>query len=115
MTERFKCTTIMINIDKKESYLEHMNTMFRVHIDASNYVDVELVEVKGRGIVPGYDDKENFTLLFNGSNETAFEQGTYAMTHDSMGSFDLFLQPVVPDRKGMCYEAVFCFAPKPKS
>lgn len=104
----------MSDIYKKETYLEHMNTMFRVHMDASHYVDVELVEVKGRGIVPGYDDKENFTLLFNGSNEKAFTQKLYDITHDSMGTFNLFLVPVVPDRKGMCYEAVFCFAPKQK-
>lgn len=102
----------MVDTYKKETYLELLNTMFRVHVDDSNYVDVELVEVKSLGIVAGHDGKENFTLLFNGSNEKTFTQKSYEITHDSIGSFKLFIVPVIPDRKGMCYEAIFSFTPK---
>ncbi len=71
-------------------------------------VDLELAQVKG---YPGHpeDQKgmERFSLFFKGPSESLLVQATYPMTHDQMGSFDLFLVPVKPDGEGARYEAVF--------
>jgi hypothetical protein len=45
--------------------------------------------------------------VFGGPAEQVLPQTTYRVEHDALGSFDLFLVPLQPDRGGARYEAVF--------
>ena len=60
------------------------------------------------------DDKTNercecFSLVFNGPADTFLPQGTYAMRHDALGEFDLFLVPVGENqaKTQYHYQAIF--------
>lgn len=86
------------------TFQEVLNTKFRIHIDGSNTVETVLTEVS-----PGRQTsrQEQFSLLFRGPAAVAFEQATYKVEHDKLGSFDLFLVPVAATADSRLYEAVF--------
>jgi hypothetical protein len=46
------------------------------------------------------------TLRENGA-KLAFAQGMYTLHHPTLGPVELFVVPVGPDGKGMCYEITF--------
>jgi hypothetical protein len=53
-------------------------------------------------------DREAFSIVFRGEGDTTvLEQQTYRISNDTLGEMDLFIVPIGPDEKGMCYEAVF--------
>lgn len=78
-------------------------TAFQVQIDDRRAVDVTLVEVRHADRRPGW---ETFSLLFTGPDEP-FPQAAYPVRHDQLGSFLLFLVPVLTEDNGQGYEAVF--------
>lgn len=86
------------------TFAEHVNTTFRVHLDAEKSVEVKLVEACDCGSIP---TQEQFSLLFIGPRDVRFEQGMYRVEHDPLGAFDLLLVPVVGNENGPGYEAVF--------
>jgi len=89
-------------------FSKHVNTKFQVRLDAEAAVDLELVEVKGYPGHPGdQQGMERFSLFFKGPGQPALTQSTFSMTHESMGTFDLFLVPLKPDADSSRYEAVF--------
>lgn len=47
-----------------------------------------------------------FALLFHGDPPVPVRQQICALTHDELGSFELFLVPLGPDERGMRFEAV---------
>jgi hypothetical protein len=85
-------------------FSEHVNTKFRVYLDAEKSVEVELVEARDRGSIP---TQEQFALLFIGPRDVRFDQAMYRIEHDSLGAFDLLLVPVKGNENGPGYEAVF--------
>ncbi|HVQ40190.1 MAG TPA: hypothetical protein VMS31_21800 [Pyrinomonadaceae bacterium] len=88
-------------------FSKHVNTKFRVGLDAEA-VDLELVQVKGYMKNPGdQEGMERFSIFFTGPAKPFLPQSTYALSHDAMGTFDLFLVPIKPDGEGSRYEAVF--------
>lgn len=89
----------------RASFEEHTGATFRLQVDASNALDLELVEAVGMGGTPAARDP--FAVLFRGPKEPVLEQRIYTLESDAMGSLDLFLVPVGPDRDGLLYEAVF--------
>jgi hypothetical protein len=87
-------------------FSKHVNTKFRVTVEPP--VELELTQVKG------YLSKENeetgmerFSAFFSGPPDRFLEQKTYAIEHEQMGAFELFLVPVSQDQSGFRYEAVF--------
>ena len=87
-------------------FSKHVNTKFRVAGEPP--VELELTEVKG------YLSKENeqtgmerFSAFFVGPPNRYLEQRMYAIEHEQMGAFELFLVPVSQDQSGFRYEAVF--------
>ena len=34
-------------------------------------------------------------------------QGTYKVEHEKLGTLEIFLVPIGPDKEGLCYEAIF--------
>jgi len=51
--------------------------------------------------------REPFSLLFKGPEEPFLEQHMYALYHNKLGRFELFLVPVGHVPGGYQYEAVF--------
>ena len=53
------------------------------------------------------DVQENFTLLFRAPAGTPPAQGIYGLSHEQLGTMDIFLVPVKQDADGLYLEAVF--------
>ena len=70
-------------------------------------VEVELAEVRALG--GDSDARDPFAVIFVAPLEPVLPQRIYTLQHAELGTFDLFLVPVGPDRegRGMQYEAIF--------
>jgi hypothetical protein len=88
----------------KNQFEQNVNTRFWLRYSEAGRSAVELVEVKNGPSPPQY---EAFSLFFRGSLEQLHPQRIYAMEHDALGMFDLFLVPVARESNGFLYEAVF--------
>jgi Domain of unknown function (DUF6916) len=97
----------MVELTEQE-FSKHLNTNFRVNVEAPKPIELELVEVQGytsaENEQPGM---ERFSVFFSGPKDIQLLQCSYPLTHESMGSFDLFLVPIGLEDKGIRYEAVF--------
>ncbi len=85
-------------------FADKLNTKFKVQVDDSTTVEIELVEVKE------YDfsaEQEAFSLMFRGPLEPILYQAIRHMEHESVGEFDIFLVPIAKKNDGMHYEAAF--------
>jgi len=85
-------------------FVENLNTNFSLQLDATQTVDLQLIEVREGRSSPR---QEQFALLFQGPLATPFWQRTWFMRHAQLGEFELFLVPVGSDQDGLYYEAVF--------
>ena len=88
----------------------HVGSKFRVHLDASDPLEVELISATGLGGSAGEEPpvrRQPFSLVFRGPGDILLPQRIYPMEHEQIGSFDLFLVPIGPDEKGLRYEAIF--------
>lgn len=90
-----------------EHFARHLNETFQVEIDQVNtpFVLVEarpLPQRPGEGAV-----RTPFSLLFRHESVVLFPQRTYAMRHDGVGEFGIFLVPIARDRDGFIYQALF--------
>ncbi len=88
----------------KESFAEHLKTKFRIPLQASGAVELELVEVVSTLSTPR---QEQFSVYFRGPADIYLPQMTYHMEHDALGELDLFIVPVGRGPEGFQYEAVF--------
>ena len=96
---------------------ECLGTRFRVQLDASRLVELELVEVKslaGRHrtaedspIQTREARRASFAILFRGGSAAPLEQGIYRFEHEAVGIIEIFVVPVGRDDEGLYYEAVF--------
>lgn len=86
------------------SFSEHLNTKFRVRAGGDKVVELELVEAKDLG---SNARQEQFSMLFHGPLDDAFEQGTYRMEHEELGSHELFMVPVGVKEGVREYEVIF--------
>ena len=87
-------------------FSKHVNTMFRVA--GEQPIELELTEVKGY-LSKAHEQTgmERFSAFFKGPREPYLPQRSYALEHERMGAFELFLVPVAKDENGFRYEAVF--------
>lgn len=87
-------------------FSKHLNTKFRV--PGEHLIELELTEVKGYlSQANEQGGMERFSAFFNGPPEPFLRQRVYALEHDRMGAFELFLVPIAKDENGFRYEAVF--------
>src|SRR5688500_11072061 len=94
----------------EKEFSQHVNTKYRLNVDGAEPIELELVEVKSyrNKDKPGErSGMERFSLFFLGPPDTLLPQATYSLSHEEMGSFDIFLVPVGRGEKGNSYEAVF--------
>jgi hypothetical protein len=90
----------------KATFTPYVNTVFLIYSGSSNTLAATLVEVSDIGPVPDKQavGRECFVLKFRGTQ--TLRQNTYAVEHQVLGRFDLFLVPGGKDKKGVYYQAV---------
>jgi len=86
------------------AFLENLESKFRLQLDGSDQVELELVEVSERKAARR---QEMFSIEFCCRSSVVLPQRIYRLEHDKLGQFDLFLVPIRKDDHGVYYEAVF--------
>ena len=88
----------------------HLGGTFSVSVD-DEHLTMELIEVTDltsrSGPAAANRERAPFSLLFRGPRQIVLPQRIYRMKHEDIGTFELFLVPIGPDRHGMRYEAIF--------
>src|ERR1700742_2333613 len=87
----------------RNSFAQHLDTTFEVHVSALDIQSLQLVKVSER---QRYKEGEGFELLFLGQKAQQFPQGTYMIQHGEMGSLPVFLVPLNHETHAY-YQAVF--------
>jgi hypothetical protein len=96
----------------EKEFSQHLNTRFQLKLDDQK-VELELVEVKG--YLPQAHEQagmERFSVFFDGPVNARLPQRLYALEHEQMGEFEIFLVPISGNEKGFRYEAVFNYFKK---
>ena len=89
-------------------YSKHVNTKFRVLVEAPIPIELTLVSVTPRKIGPNEEaGMERFSAIFMGPREVFLPQQTYRVSHPEMGEFDIFLAALKEEAEGFQYEAVY--------
>ena len=93
----------MIETFTEATFLELLNTKFRVHPTGIDAIELELI-----GVTPlGTARHIQFSVLFQGPGHVFMQQSIYPIAHEQLGDFELFLVPVGKTERGFQYEAVF--------
>ena len=88
-------------------FLPFLNKVFKIYFDPASPSALELVEVSEKGEASAAGGRQPFSLVFRGAKECRWPQGIYRIEHPDLKEMQLFLVPIGPDKKGLCYEAVF--------
>ncbi len=89
-------------------FRQHLNTPFRVQVNAPKPIDLTLVAVESRPADASEEQgMERFSVFFSGSPELLLPQNTYRLAHPEMGEFDIFLVAIAKEADGYRYEAVY--------
>lgn len=75
--------------------------------DADGRIALELVETGTGAVSASKVARDPFSLTFLQTDGPLLAQGTYPMSHPTLGAFELFVVPVGRDARGVRYEAVF--------
>jgi hypothetical protein len=94
----------MIEKLNSKSFLEHVNSEFKVQGPNAQPVSLRLAEVSERNTNPKV---EQFSLFFQGPRAPLLEQRIYRLQHEKLGDLDLFIVPVGLEPEGVLYECVF--------
>jgi hypothetical protein len=80
---------------------------FRIRLSAEQSLELTLIEVHTHKYAPPAQKRRGFSIVFRSNVPGHAPQATYALSHDEMGTLELFLVPIGAREGGMCYEAVF--------
>ena len=94
MTQRLEHAALLENLDSK----------FRLHLDGSDWLELELIEVSE---LKAGRNQEIFSIELRCRSSAALPQRIYRLEHENLGQLDLFLVPIRKDDQWVCYEAVF--------
>lgn len=98
----------MSQFQTEEEFRQHLNTPFRVQVNAPKPIDLTLVAVESRpSDATEEQSMERFSVFFSGSPEFLLPQSLYRLVHPEMGEFDIFLVAVAQEPTGYRYEAVY--------
>jgi len=89
-----------------ETFAEILGDGFRVHDEDGRVYDLRLAAAVPVGLAPT-GGRAPFSILFRGPAAPILPQRIYAVEHETLGRFELFLVPLGPDDAGARYEAVF--------
>jgi uncharacterized protein DUF6916 len=91
-----------------EEFRPHLNTPFRVQVNAPQPIELMLINVESRPSEANEEQgMERFSVFFMGSPEFQLPQNTYRLAHPEMGEFEVFLVAIAKDPEGYRYEAVY--------
>lgn len=86
----------------------HVGTTFRLPVEGDADLELALAEVVGRqGDTVEGSERQPFSMLFRGPTDRMFEQQIVTMVHEELGTVQMFLVPLEPDKESARYEAVF--------
>ena len=94
----------MLDTLPQATFAENLNTLFRMIVDDSSVIELELIEVISRKSTPR---QEQFSLIFRAPPDTQISQGAFMLEHDRLEAGELFLVPVALDSNGLYFQAVF--------
>ena len=97
-------------VDKLQStdFLPYLNQSFRIGGEDMTPIDLELVRVTEVGEPHEPGSRTPFSLLFLGPVSNLYlRQHIYRLEHEALGSLEIFLVPLGPERGRMRYEAIF--------
>lgn len=98
----------MSEFQTEEEFRQHLNTPFRLQVNAPKPIDLTLVGVESRpSDATEEQGMERFSVVFLGSPEFLLPQNTYRLVHPEMGEFDIFLVAIGKETDGYRYEAVY--------
>jgi hypothetical protein len=80
---------------------------FQIKLEGNTTLVVQLTEVTINENSDERNGRQSFSIVFRGPRDLELTQGMYPVSHEELGEFSLFLVPIGPDEKGMCFEAVF--------
>jgi hypothetical protein len=98
----------MSEFQTQAEFAANLNSTFRVKADASQPIELKLIEVKGhQSELHPRPDMERFSVFFVGPEDYFLPQSMYSLTHEEMGDFDVFLVPLGKEADGYHYEAIY--------
>jgi hypothetical protein len=97
----------MLDKIKAADFSKLINKEFRIYFEPSDPSNAELIELNKHNVPSESERRTPFSIVFRGPVDKVWPQGMYKIEHKSMGELELFLVPIGPDDKGICYEAVF--------
>mgnify|MGYP001554132432 CR=1 FL=1 len=92
---------------KYDDFHACLEQAFSLDTGEGDQLELTLVSVERHPHGDTFENKEVFSILFRGPVDRQIMQNTYTLENETMGELALFIVPVGPDQKGMCYEAVF--------
>lgn len=106
----------MSQFQTEEEFRQHLNTSFRVQVNAPKPIDLTLVAVESRPSDSTEEQgMERFSVFFSGSPEFLLPQSLYRLIHPEMGEFEIFLVAIGKEADGYRYEAVYNYYKEPQS
>ncbi len=84
-----------------------VGSRFLLQLGKAGSLGLELLEAEILGSPPAEPRRHAFSLLFRGPLEPELFQSIYALTHETLGSLEIFLVPINRKQDGFYYEAVF--------
>ena len=99
----------MLGTLRSTDFAEYLNEKFKISAESVESVETELINVTELGPEAGPEagGRRPFSIVFRGPEETYLAQGIYKVEHEKMGTLDLFLVPIGPDKVGMLFEVLF--------
>ena len=102
----------MLNQLKDTDFSVHLNQTFRIQLENSEPLELELIDVALMGSKEVFDpaitgQRHPFSLVFRGPHTPLLVQQVYPLEHEAMGRLEIFLVPLHSDSQGSRYEAVF--------
>lgn len=98
----------MADLFRSNDFTPYLNQTFRVLLEGTEPISLELVEVMEAGASTGSDARIPFSLFFLGPVSSQYlTQRIYRLEHSQIGALDIFLVPLGPEEGRMRYEAVF--------
>jgi len=100
----------------EETFARYVNTQFLIYTSPFTAIKLELIKVSrwepnstkaAAKLTVKTPDIDSFSILFRGPRKTELGSKIYKITHDQMGTFDLFISPVGDRKNERLYQAVF--------
>src|SRR5262249_14892857 len=87
-----------------KSFAENLHSVFRMLLPEGASLNLELIEVAEQNNSP---QLEQFSVTFRGPLTPVCPQQIYKLEHERLGTMELFLVPLGPEKEGMLYQSCF--------